>query len=210
MATDKTPRLEPLLASHANDEIESQIKALEVEVFQEHIRAQERRLNVFGSPHLGDFSLVEQWVKADGLSMLRGNAQENMRYLFKAWRSRNPRRGLHFLRTYLQLLWPNGWRVSQLWQRKDAPYPTALVSKDDMPEGTNMRVNHYLTSRINVDVTTDAESGTGVASVSRSIRAVVGAKFLVALRSIRFSSTTLTVASIGTASQHISTSGTLK
>jgi hypothetical protein len=210
MTTDKTPAMEPLLASSANDAMEEQIRALGIEVFQQNIREQGRRINAFGSPHLGDFSLVEQWVKADGLSMLSGNAQENMRYLFKAWRARNPRRGLHFLRTYLQLLWPNGWGVSQLWQRKDAPYPTALVSKNEMPSGTDMRVDHYLTSRINVDVTTDAESGTGIAGVSRSIRAVVGAKFFVVLRILRVSSSTMTMANIGTSRQHLSSSGTLE
>ncbi len=108
-----------------------------------------------------------------------------MRYLFKAWRARNPKRGFHFLRTYLQLLWPDGWGVAQLWQLKNKPYPEGLVSLLDSPEITDPRKDHYLTSRVNIDVFADNETGVGLASVGRALRSVLGAKFIVLVRLLR-------------------------
>lgn len=187
--------------------MEAQIKALTQDVFSEHVRPLERQLNVYGVPHLGDFSLIERCVKTDGLAMLRSNSQDNMRYLFSAWRGQNPKRGLHFLRTYLQLLWPNGWSVTQLWQDKSKPYPSALVAPTDAAALAAIRQTHFLTSRLNVDVSTDAETGTGLASVARSLRSILPAKFVVVLRKLRTGQTITGVASVGSACKAAFTEG---
>lgn len=209
MLQDLTPALEPIQASHEADELEAQFKQMTMEVFQESIRFLEREINVFGAPHLGSFEQVERWVKADGLAMVRGEDEDSMRYLFKAWRGQNPKRGLHFLRTYLQLLWPNGWSVSQLWQKKTAPYPLALATKDDFADGVDPAQTHYLTSRVNVDIETDEESGLGLSQVAKSIRYICGAKFLLALRVLRQSRMDFRMASIFSGTDMLLTSGSL-
>lgn len=201
------PKLGPVAQFHEADEVETQLKALTMEVFQDFIRDNEREMNTFGMPHLGSFAHIERWVKADGLAMVRGNSEDAMRYLFNAWRSRNPKRGLHFLRTYLQLLWPGGWVVNQLWQRKSAPYPTALYALEEMPPGTTPSDDHFLTSRINVDIVSTEESGVGLASVANSIRSACGAKFVVTLRNMRQSTSTMTVVSLGTPNQFLGSTG---
>lgn len=177
------PALLPLEGSHDADEVELQLKSLTAEVFREYCRAYERELNVYGIPHLGSFDLVEQWVKADGLAMVRGNSQEAMRYLFKAWRARNPKRGLHFLTMYLNLLWPGAASADQLWQQKALAYPDGLVKRSEIMG--EPREGHFLTSRVAVEVDSEDESGAGLQSVRRALRSVLGAKFILLLRLVR-------------------------
>lgn len=206
------PDLEPVKYFHEASELETQLKQMSLDIFREHIRTDERDLNVYGVPHLGSFDLIERWVKADGLSMIRGDDQAAMRYLFNAWKARNPKRGLHFLRTYLQLIWPESWDVDQLWQKKSAPYPTALFTKSELLSlgVTDPSVDYFMTSRINVDVAADTGSGDGVLQVLQSLRSVCGAKFYLGLRLLRRSRITFNVACVFTSSQHIQTWGDLK
>jgi hypothetical protein len=117
----RIPSLAPLQRSHDANTLEAELKQLVLFLFETHLRDAERELNVYGVPHLGSLSLIERHVKREGLALIRTEEQA-MRYLYKAWRARNPKRGLHFLRMYLQLLWPNGWIVEQLWQDKNKPY----------------------------------------------------------------------------------------
>lgn len=173
--TQPTPQLEPLANSNAVDDYEAQIKALFIAVFEAMLRPAERRINVFGAPHLGDFELVERNIKRDGLSLYRGADEGAMRYLYKAWRSRNPRRGLAFTRCYLQLLFPNNWDLHQLWQDKSQPYPTKLQETDGG--------NHFLTSRIRIEIGS-AQNTAAVIAVVSALRSTLPARIL-AVISIR-------------------------
>jgi hypothetical protein len=166
------PALAPLVNSQEFDPLEAELKALFIQQFETFIRPTERAINTSGMPHLGPFSQVEQAVKAEGLALVRRtNADEAaMRYVFKAWRAGNPKRGLHMLRIYLQMLWPNGWVVEQMWQDKAQPYPTALVNHD--------AGNHYLTSRVAVTISGVASDGSDVAIVTPALRSVMPARLL--------------------------------
>lgn len=177
LTPSKPPDLEPLRNSFANTEAEADLRQLAIDLFTENMRSSERQLNVYGMPHLGPFQLLERVVTGDGLALYRREDQEAMRYLFKAWKARNPKRGLIFLRTYLQLLWPNGWTCEQLWHLKTAPYPFGLVRRQDIPE-TDPNENHFLTSRVAVQIFSEEESGDGVLRVAPSLRAVVPARIL--------------------------------
>jgi hypothetical protein len=54
---------------------------------------------------------------------------ERMEFMLKATRSRNERRGLMYLKKYLQAIWPNVWLVEPLWQPlSSAIYPDDAVS----------------------------------------------------------------------------------
>jgi hypothetical protein len=201
------PDLAPLEASQAYDETEAQIKQLTMDIVEGYLRAYERELNVYGAPHLGSFELIEKSIKADGLAMVRSNSEPAMRYLFKAWRARNPKRGLHFLRMYLALLWPGAATANQLWQQKDQPYPDALVAGDDIIG--DPRAGHYLTSRVAVEVNDDNETGEGLQAVRRALRSVLGAKFVLLLRLLRKMRTDLGAFSFYQASQRLHAEGAI-
>lgn len=124
------PRFTALEHSFAQNEIEADCKRLVADLFQKMLGVQAFDINVLGSAHLGSFDLVRRAVNADGLVLIQGDREEAAtRYLYRAWKSSNQQgRGLHFLRTYLQMLFPNACEVEQLWQDKDKPYPLALTA----------------------------------------------------------------------------------
>jgi hypothetical protein len=161
--------LAPLENSHKADQLELEMDALDRLMFDTYIRPGERTVNTLGTPHIGSFDQVERAVKAEGLALQRRGGEAQMRYLFRAWRARNPKRGLHMLRAYLQLLWPNGWTMNQMWQDIDSPYPT-LAATD---EG-----NHYLTSRVQVTISGAVSDGADVQAAAPSLRSVLAAKYL--------------------------------
>lgn len=163
-------QLQPLAESAAYDDVEAQLKALFMDVFEDMLRAAERRINNLGMPHNGDFQLVERSIKQDGLSLYRGADEGAMRYLHKAWRARNPRRGFAFARAYLQLLFPNTSTLTQLWQDKSQPYPTALAERDGG--------NHFLTSRVRVRIAS-APSTQAVLSIISALRSTMPARAVV-------------------------------
>lgn len=183
------PDLEPLRRSAEADRVEADLKQLVIDIFNSDFRELERQLNVYGMPHLGSFELIERIVSGDGLRLYRREDVEAMRYLFKAWRARNPRRGMVFLKTYLQLLWPNEWTCVQLWHRKDATYPTALVRPEDIAD-PNPETNHWLTSRVTARISSLDESGAGISRVADSLRASAAARLLLVLELMRLFSNT--------------------
>ncbi len=129
-ADAQLPRLLPLDASFTENDIEADLKCLFIDLFRTHLAAKAFDANVLGAAHLGSFDLVRRAVNADGLVLLQGDREESAtRYLYRAWKSGDGQgRGLHFLRTYLQLLFPNSCEVEQLWHSKAQPYPTALTT----------------------------------------------------------------------------------
>jgi len=122
------PQLAPLAHSYAENAVEIDLKRLFLDLFHTHLAADTFDANVLGAAHLGSFDLVRRAVNTDGLVLMQGDREEAAtRYLYRAWKSGNGQgRGLHFLRTYLQMLFPNQCEVEQLWQDKNHAYPTAL------------------------------------------------------------------------------------
>jgi hypothetical protein len=168
------PSLEPLLQSHDDNATEAALKDAFVRTFEAFLREAERELNLYGTPHLGSLDLMARFIKQDGLALIRKN-EPSMGYLFRAWRARNRMRGLHFLRTYLQLLWSNAWTAEQMWQDARQPYPTALVGE---AQANQDPVNHFLTSRIHVAIEDFNEDGQGILKALPSLRTTLGAKYL--------------------------------
>jgi hypothetical protein len=169
------PDLLPLRFSHEADAKEEEMTRLFAELFEKYIRAEERDVNVLGAPHLGSFGLVEQAVKKDALAMYRRGDEPGLRYLYRAWSTRNPKRGLEFLKTYLQIIFPNEWSVEQMWQSKASAYPTGLAKVSDIasPETT-----HYLTSRIAVEVVAEEILPNEIGQVLLPMRSALGYKFV--------------------------------
>lgn len=166
------PELLPLYYSHVADQLEHELKQLFIQLFDTYIRADERYVNALGSPQLGVRELVEQSLAADGLSIYRGATGPGS-YLLRAWRAHNPKRGLHLLKSYLQLLWPNVWTAHQMWQDKGEVYPTELVEEDGG--------DHYLTSRVHVSLPARSTSGADVNAISSGLKASVPARVVMQL-----------------------------
>ncbi len=165
--------LAPLAASQEADQVEADLKAAFMTVFENMIRPRLSLIELYGMPHRGEFQTIERFVKEDGLALQRQpDAEPFMRELFRGWRARNPRRGLHFLRFYLQLLWPGKWTLVQLWHDPAAPYP----SGSSEVEGPGM----YLTSRVRLYIDLEGGDPTGelLGRLQGGFRAVVPARIV--------------------------------
>jgi hypothetical protein len=188
VTTAQAARLYPLRESCEYDQVEAELKRLFIALYEQLLLKDADDLNVYGTAHLGSFKLVERFVQADGLALIRNNDDGAMRYLYRAWRARNSGRGLHFLRTYLQLLWPNAWELSQLWQDRNEPYPTKLRTADPSVQSV---AGHYLTSRLQVGIEDESETGAQIARIAPALRAVISAKFVLAVVVVRKIESTL-------------------
>ena len=162
--------LAPLRNSHEADQLETELKALFMAMFAQYVRPGLDALATVGAPHLGDIDQLERAVKVDGIALQRAADEGAMRYLHKAFRARNPKRGLHMLRTYLQVLFgTDGWSLVQQWQDASQPYPTALHDTE--------APGRFLTTRIEARVVS-----TGLARtpelMAQAFRSVLPARML--------------------------------
>lgn len=122
------PALQPLAQSFEFDALETELKQSFMAVYESMIRPRERNLNLYGMAHLGSDDLMASALKADGIAMVK-RSSTRMQFLMKANRSRNPRRGLLFIKRYLQAIWPNIWQAEPLWLRLNdtANYPANAI-----------------------------------------------------------------------------------
>lgn len=166
------PSLQPLAASFEENDIESELKRVFIIVFERMVRERERALNLYGMAHLGGDELLARNLHGDGLAVIRRDA-ERVRFLLKAWRARNPRRGMLFLRTYLQTVWPNEWQIDQFWHpiATALEYPKHKVLQGD-PE------THFLTSRVRVGVSAEVDDGTGLLAMQKALRSTLAARLV--------------------------------
>lgn len=132
--------------------------------------------NVLGMAHLGSYELVRASINGDGLVLLPGKNEElATRYVYKAWKAKNNQgRGFHFLRTYLQMSYPNASVIEQLAQPKNLPYPVGLI-----PYISANDLDYYLTSRILIMLDYEAASWQDIDRMSPIIRDIVAARFVV-------------------------------
>lgn len=185
------PDLGPLVNSAEYDEAEHELKAIFLDLFATYLRTNERDLNVYGAAHLGSINLLQKRIQADGLAVF-GDDTNAVQWLYRAWNARNPKRGMIFLKTYLQLLWPDGWTVDQMWQRKGVAYPTQLVARGLITD-PDPTTNYYLTSRITVSIDDSSETGVSVPRVAPALQASLAARFLVEIQVLKRFANTLEV-----------------
>lgn len=123
------PRLPPLGASFEENSVEADLRKIFIDLFNARMAQDSFDANVMGVAHLGSLSLVQKSINMDGLVLLQGDREEAAtRYLYRAWKSGDVQgRGVHFLRTYLQLLFPGLCKVEQLWQDKLKTYPSDMI-----------------------------------------------------------------------------------
>lgn len=168
--------LAPLANSHEADAIEAAVKSIFMEVFEELLREKFNRVNLYGMAHRADDETVERFSKQDGIAIYRANSEAFLRELYRAWRGQNPRRGLEFLKLYLQLIFPNQWECHQMWQRTLGTYPYALL-EDELPGAS------FLTSRVAVSIDSPSISESILLQkITPALRSVIAAKFVLLIR----------------------------
>jgi len=171
----------PLQESWAANDLEADLRDLFIQLYTEMLGGKSDEINLYGAPHIGPFSLIEREIAKDGLAVLRTTSEDQMRNLFRAWRFRNPRRGTHFLRTYLQSLFGSSFDISQLWQKKDAVYPYSLLTETEV-NGLGVKDDYFLTSRIRVDIETEVVPE----RLAQVLRTTVAARFVMDVRTSKY------------------------
>ena len=170
--------LEPLENSHEADAVEAAFKRAFMEVFEELLREKFDRVNLYGIPHRGDQETVERFTKQDGIAIYRANSELFLRELFRGWKSQHTKRGLEFLRFYLQLIFPNQWGCVQLWHSNTGTYPNVTYPAE--VEGTS-----FLTSRVVVNINSPSiNEAILLQKIVPALRSVVAAKFVLLVRSL--------------------------
>jgi hypothetical protein len=170
--------LGPLANSYTNNELEEAAQAIFMQVFEALLRPRITAIETQAVAHRASLAVVRQAVTADGLAMERPDAEEaHIRQLYRAWKARNPRRGLHFLVQYLQLLWPGKWEAHQLWCAPDQPYPEAVSRMQ--------RDGYFLTSRVMVAVEVDDPTGAELLKLRGSFRTVLAARLVILMALLR-------------------------
>lgn len=170
------PELTPLKNSFVFDEVENQLRNLFLKVFNDTIAADYFDTNVSGMAHLGSIGLVKRKVNTDGLVLLPTASEDaSTRYIYRAWKSLNKQgRGLYFLRTYLQAIFPGQWSIDQQSQDKAFSYPTKLSNR--LASG-NVVANNFLTSRINIKIAA-AQDMPDISGIPKIIAAIIPARFV--------------------------------
>lgn len=166
------PNLQPLRASFERDQLETELKAVFVNVFTSMLRPAERDINLLGMPHLGSDNLLKRNLKASGVPTINSTTAR-LQFLLKTARGRHDRRGTIFIKKYLQALWPNVWKVEPLWHpiATAANYPNELTPRGD-PE------THFLTGRIRISLPISADNGIGMTEIAKAFRAVLAARLM--------------------------------
>jgi hypothetical protein len=170
------PALAPLANSFDYDQLEGDLKTIFMDVFESMMRERERNLNLYGMAHLGGDELLASALKSDGVAMVRSNSAR-MQFLVKATRSRNERRGLLFIKKYLQAVWPNIWQVESLWQPLATAnaYPVGVV-----PNGNPD--THFLTGRIRITLPVTVDNGLGLTEIAKAFRSTLPARLILEFR----------------------------
>lgn len=175
----QAPRLTGLENSFANGDYEKELKEIFLEIYRQHLSETVFDANVAGNAHLGSFDLVRKSVNYDGLTLLRGDLGENAaRYIYRAWKGADVQgRGMHFLRTYLQVLFPNLTEVLQLWHHKDVDYPHGLISRRDGPNVIIDPETQFLTSRIEIAIDLGLVNRS-ITNLVNTIRSIIPARLV--------------------------------
>lgn len=178
--------LKPLQASFTEtsvNDLEAELRNLFIKLYADMVQEKADTIDVFGMPHLGPLSLQQRLITDDGLTLINNGDEDRIRFLFKAWRHLNPRRGLHFLRCYLDVLWPGVNDAQQVWQKKSEPYPTFLRSVPEMALHSESEDDFFLTSRVRVDL----DIGEALAeNVIAALRSVLAARYVLDIRIAKF------------------------
>lgn len=170
--------MNPLLNSFTNGDLEGDLQALFIRLYNETLAPTDDEINVYGAPHLGSLALLQRVFAQEGISVLSNITEDGLRYLFRAWRYQNPRRGTHFLETYLRVLFGDVYQINQLYQKIAGTYPNELRTLEEIQLARESESAYFLTSRLRVDLSTSEVPE----RVISALRTVVPARLVLEVR----------------------------
>lgn len=173
--------MQPLLQTGQVGVVEEQLAQLFAKLYADELAELDNEINVYGAPHLGSLALIRRLLTQDGLVVLNPDDDTRLRYLFKAWRYGNPRRGLHFLRKYLQILFGSAFDVEQLWHKESNVYPRDCRTPEEIDLLGEELEDYFLTSRVRVDLGTSQVPE----RVLRALVSTVSARIVLEIRIAR-------------------------
>lgn len=144
----------PLKNSHTANQVEAELNELVVLLYQKYLYERVHDANVSGIPFLGSYELVTNSLVTGNVATFDTSSisDADMRYLLLAYKYRNGKRGIHFLKTFLKCVWGNEFEVNQLWQHKSKTYPLDQKSRNQITE-ENLNIDDYfLTSRLRISL----------------------------------------------------------
>lgn len=168
------PELTPLKNSFTVDDVENDLRNLFIDLFESLMAQSAFDMNVIGVGHLGSMDLIRKLVNVDGLALIDGEREETAtRYLYKAWKSRNKNgRGFHFLATYLQLLFPNGYAIEQMAQTKAGTYPNQLSPLK------NADTTKFSTSRVRIALDSSKATWENIDKMAPILASIIPARLI--------------------------------
>ncbi len=196
----------PLQKSAEFDEVEAEFKALFLRLYEKHLADKVREVALYGMPHLGTDEFISRELNNDGLAILHDTTNEKVRYLFHAWRYRNPQRGTAFLETYLRALFGNVYTIEQLWCPVAGVYPADSKTEQELQLAGISKDDCFLTSRFRIDLETEIIPE----RILEAAKTAVAARFVLELRAVRRALIELPLAMVGYGMTVVRASGAAK
>ncbi|HEX8590616.1 hypothetical protein [Pseudomonas sp.] len=188
--------------SYAENTVEAELQDIFLALFESVLKDTADEINCYGAPHIGSLDLVRRNLTADGLAVLSSSDEDAIRYLHQAWKFRNPRRGMHFLRTYVQALFGD-YEINQLYQLKTGIYPLNLATEDEISKAGGSLDDYWLTSRVRVRLSTDMVSTQILAALKSTVAARIVLNVQIAKKSLITIGPGLVVGGVLVRSEHV-------
>lgn len=171
--------LTPILNSRVTNDVDRDLIQLFVYLFKTYLAQDADDVMNVALPEKGSLNLLRRAMNDNGFVLMENantdlnpNYENNIRMIFNAWRGRNFNgRGLAFLTTLINTLYPGAGLVEQLWQPKSQPYGTGLFSETENPDTSNA----WLTSRVRVTIA----SSENLAALRGLINYTIPARFVI-------------------------------
>lgn len=124
-------KMAPLQNSFEQNGFEDQIRKLAIKLYDDKIARDVQDIVMSGIPYQEgiSFEYLQRVVLRDGLSLLDFESNPNrLRHLLRLWLSQKGthKRGLKFLKKYIDILYRGDAKVTQLWLDASRPYPSTI------------------------------------------------------------------------------------
>lgn len=172
-------QLLPLVQSHTYNTREEELKRISIRLFIEQLSGSFNDVNVYGAPHLGSRVLLRQYLVSENIANFNATSLDgdNMRYLLMAWRYLNQKRGTHFLRTFITLVWGHTFQILPYYCRKSGHYPEDCLTLPEIELSSENIDDYFLTSRLQIFLT--GEIGYFPSEIGKSLNNALPARLQV-------------------------------
>jgi len=174
--------LNELSNSFTENNIETDLKQLFLFIFDLFLSSKTSNVLVSANPQLGSVDFVKRYMSFYGITLVNSTLlEDDFKYILKSWTGKNNKvRGLGFLRTYLQVAYPNQVIINQLTQSKAVEYPLKTYYLNDTIDDNDK----FLTSRVEFDLNNIVDF-LSEKSIKNIIGSILPARFVPVFKSWR-------------------------